>query len=86
MSCIANVLQIPYAQTSTYKKQAKIIGNAKAVRSVANANAANAINIIIPCHRIIDSDGTLTGYAGGLELKQRLLEIENKHILPQKSR
>lgn len=70
------LLKIPYGETSTYKKQAQMIGNEKAVRAVANANGANAISIIIPCHRIIGSDGSLTGYAGGLELKQRLLEIE----------
>ncbi|QSZ41828.1 methylated-DNA--[protein]-cysteine S-methyltransferase [Sulfurimonas aquatica] len=70
------LLKIPYSETSTYKDQAKSIGNEKAVRAVANANGANAISIIIPCHRIIGSDGSLTGYAGGLELKQRLLEIE----------
>ena len=70
------LLKIPYSETSTYKKQAKMIGNEKAVRAVANANGANAISIIIPCHRIIGSDGSLTGYAGGLELKQRLLKIE----------
>ena len=72
------LLKIPYGETSTYKNQAKMIGNEKAVRAVANANGANAISIIIPCHRIIGSDGSLTGYAGGLELKQRLLEIESR--------
>ncbi len=70
------LLKIPYGETSSYKQQAKMIRNEKAVRAVANANGANAISIIIPCHRIIGSDGKLTGYAGGLELKQRLLEIE----------
>jgi methylated-DNA-[protein]-cysteine S-methyltransferase len=73
------LLKIPYGQTSTYKTQAKMIDNEKAVRAVANANGVNAISIIIPCHRIIGSDGSLTGYAGGLELKQRLLDIEYKH-------
>jgi len=72
------LLTIPYGKTSTYKQQATIIGNEKAVRAVANANGTNAISIIIPCHRIIGSDGSLTGYAGGLELKQRLLEIEKR--------
>lgn len=72
------LLKIPYGEISSYKNQAKMIGNEKAVRAVANANGTNAISIIIPCHRIIGSDGTLTGYAGGLELKQRLLEIENR--------
>ena len=72
------LLKIPYGQTSTYKNQAKMIGNEKAIRAVANANGVNAISIIIPCHRIIGTNGSLTGYAGGLELKQRLLYIENK--------
>lgn len=72
------LLQIPYGKTSTYKKQAKMIENEKAIRAVANANSLNAISIIVPCHRIIGSDGSLTGYAGGLELKQRLLDIEKK--------
>lgn len=55
---------------------AKDIGNEKAVRAVANANGANAIGIIIPCHRIIGSNGELTGYAGGLHVKKKLLQLE----------
>ena len=70
------LLQIPFGKTASYAEQAKRIGNEKAVRAVANANAANAISILIPCHRIIGSDGTLTGYAGGLEAKKKLLELE----------
>lgn len=73
------LLEVPYGTTSSYLKLAKDIGNEKAVRAVANANGANAIGIIIPCHRIIGSDGTLTGYAGGLHLKKRLLELEGSH-------
>ena len=71
------LLQVPYGETRSYKEQAKLIGDEKAVRAVANANGANAISIIVPCHRIVGSNGKLTGYAGGLELKQKLLEIEN---------
>jgi len=71
------LLQIPYGQTRSYKEQAKIVGDEKAVRAVANANGANAIGIIVPCHRIIGSDGKLTGYGGGLPLKRKLLELEN---------
>ncbi|MDB2405417.1 methylated-DNA--[protein]-cysteine S-methyltransferase [Arcobacteraceae bacterium] len=71
------LLDIPYGQTSSYKNQAITIGNEKGVRAVANANGANAIAIIIPCHRIIGSNGELTGYAGGLPLKKKLLELEN---------
>ena len=69
--------KIPYGQTASYLELSKAIGNEKAVRAVANANGANAIGIIIPCHRIIGSDGSLTGYAGGLPLKKKLLELEN---------
>ena len=71
------LLQIPYGKTASYLELSKIIGNEKAVRAVANANGANAISIIIPCHRIIGTDGKLTGYAGGLPLKKKLLELEN---------
>jgi len=70
------LLKVPYGTTSTYLQLAKEINNEKAVRAVANANAANAIGIIIPCHRIIGTNGELTGYAGGLPLKKRLLELE----------
>ncbi|PHQ92696.1 MAG: cysteine methyltransferase [Sulfurimonas sp.] len=71
------LVKIPYGKTSSYLELSKSIGNEKAVRAVANANGANAIGIIIPCHRIIGSDGSLTGYAGGLTLKKKLLELEN---------
>jgi methylated-DNA-[protein]-cysteine S-methyltransferase len=74
------LLQIPYGSTATYKELAKTIGNEKAVRAIANAVGANALGIIIPCHRIIGSDGNLTGYAGGLELKKQLLELEQKFL------
>jgi AraC family transcriptional regulator of adaptative response/methylated-DNA-[protein]-cysteine methyltransferase len=67
---------IPYGETRSYKEQATYIGNVKAVRAVANANGANRVAILIPCHRVIGSDGSLTGYGGGLERKRRLLEIE----------
>jgi len=70
------LLQVPYATTSSYLQLSKDIENEKAVRAVANANGANAISIIIPCHRIIGSNRELTGYAGGLSTKKRLLELE----------
>jgi len=70
------LLKVPYGTTSTYLQLAKDIDNEKAVRAVANANGANAIGIIIPCHRIIGTNGELTGYAGGLPLKKRLLKLE----------
>ena len=78
------LLKVPYGTTSTYLQLAKEIGKAKAVRAVANANGANAIGIIIPCHRIIGTNGELTGYAGGLPLKKRLLELEKNYLLQHK--
>ena len=68
---------IPYGQTETYLGLSKKLGNEKAIRAVATANGANAISIIIPCHRIIGSDGSLVGYAGGLAAKKKLLALEN---------
>lgn len=70
------LMDIPFGAVSTYKKQAEKMGDPNAVRAVANANGANSIAIIIPCHRIIGSNGKLVGYAGGLSVKQKLLEIE----------
>jgi methylated-DNA-[protein]-cysteine S-methyltransferase len=70
------LLEVPYGSTSTYLNLAKQINNEKAVRAVANANGANAIAIIIPCHRIIGTNGELTGFGGGLPLKKRLLKLE----------
>ena len=67
---------IPYGTTRSYQEQALILGNPKAVRAVANANGLNKISIIIPCHRVIGSDGKLTGYGGGIWRKQKLLELE----------
>lgn len=67
---------IPYGITKSYQQQADIMGNPKAVRAVANANGQNKISIIIPCHRVIGSNGKLTGYGGGIWRKQKLLELE----------
>ena len=75
------VLQtIPYGETRTYKEQAIAVGNPKGVRAVANANAKNRISIIIPCHRVIGTNGTLTGYAGGLDRKKFLLDLERQNL------
>ena len=71
------LLKIPYGQTRTYKQIAEQIDRPKASRAVGRANGLNPISIFIPCHRVIGSNGKLTGYAGGLELKKRLLNIEN---------
>jgi len=70
------LVKIPYGDTNSYAQLAKNIQNEKAVRAVANANGANAIAIMIPCHRIIGSDGSLTGFGGGIPLKKKLLELE----------
>ena len=67
---------IPYGQTRSYKEVAAAIGQPKAVRAVGGANARNPVPIIIPCHRVIGSDGSLTGFGGGLEVKQTLLRLE----------
>jgi methylated-DNA-[protein]-cysteine S-methyltransferase len=67
---------IPYGQTISYAGLAKQLGNPKAVRAVARANALNPISILYPCHRVIGSDGSLTGYAGGLKRKEWLLKLE----------
>ena len=72
------LMQIPFGETLSYLQLAKNIDNVKAVRAVANANGANAMSIMIPCHRIIGSDGQLVGYAGGTEAKQALLSLEQK--------
>lgn len=71
------LMKIPYGTTCSYLQLAKKIENKKAVRAVASANGANAISILVPCHRIIGSNGALLGYAGGLDTKQKLLDIEN---------
>lgn len=72
------LLQIPYGQTVSYKQVAQAIGNPKAVRAVGMANNRNVLPIFIPCHRVIGSNGKLTGYAGGLAIKQKLLELEQQ--------
>lgn len=71
------LMQIPFGTTASYRDLAEKLGKAKAVRAVASANGANAISIVIPCHRILGSNGDLTGYAGGLPAKKKLLELED---------
>ncbi|MCF6322737.1 MAG: methylated-DNA--[protein]-cysteine S-methyltransferase [Gammaproteobacteria bacterium] len=74
------LMKVPYGVTSTYLQLAKNINNQKSVRAVAAANGANSIGLIIPCHRIIGSDGRLVGYAGGLTTKKRLLKLEQSNV------
>lgn len=75
------LMKIPYGETWNYKKQSEVLGDAKKVRAVANANGMNKISILIPCHRVIGSNGTLTGYGGGIWRKQKLLELEKAILL-----
>ena len=74
--CWRELLKIPYGETRSYADIARAIGNPAAVRAVGLANGQNPIAIIVPCHRVIGSDGSLTGYGGGLETKRKLLELE----------
>lgn len=68
--------KIPYGKTISYKRLAEKLGDVKAIRAVGKANGQNPVAIIIPCHRVIGSDGSLTGYAGGLDIKEKLLHLE----------
>jgi len=70
------LLKIPYGSIRTYMAQAKALGKPDAIRAVAHANGMNRISIVIPCHRVIGSDGSMTGYGGGLWRKKRLLDLE----------
>jgi methylated-DNA-[protein]-cysteine S-methyltransferase len=72
--------EIPYGETISYKKLAETVGSPKGVRAVGAANGANPIPIIIPCHRVIGHDGSLTGFGGGLPLKKQLLELESHQL------
>ena len=75
------LMNVKYGETASYSDLAKRINNEKAVRAVASANGANSIGLIIPCHRIIESNGGLGGYGGGLLVKKRLLKIESKSTI-----
>ena len=70
------LLRIPYGKTLSYSEVARRIGRDKAVRAVGTANGRNPISIIVPCHRVISSDGSLGGYSGGLDIKAKLLDLE----------
>jgi methylated-DNA-[protein]-cysteine S-methyltransferase len=76
LSVWRELLKIPYGETASYLEIARRIGNEKAVRAVGLANGQNPIPIIVPCHRVIGSDGSLTGFGGGMENKKKLLELE----------
>jgi len=76
------LLEIPYGETTTYAEHASRVGKPQSVRDVANAIGANALNIIVPCHRVIGADRALTGYAGGLDAKRFLLNLEQGLSVP----
>ena len=75
---------IPFSETISYAELARRIGNEKASRAVGGANGANAVCIVIPCHRVIAADGSLGGYSAGLRRKERLLALERDGVLPKK--
>lgn len=75
-----SLIEIPFGKTLSYAGLSRMLGDEKAIRAVARANGDNAIAIIVPCHRILGSDGSLTGYAGGLRTKQKLLQLENASL------
>lgn len=71
--------EIPYGKTISYKEQAEMMNNPKAIRAIASTNGRNRLAIVIPCHRVIGSNGTMTGYAAGVEKKKWLLRFERNH-------
>lgn len=73
------VAAVPYGQTRTYAEIAQAIGRPQAARAVGAANGANPLPLVVPCHRVIGSDGSLTGYGGGLDVKRRLLAMESQN-------
>jgi methylated-DNA-[protein]-cysteine S-methyltransferase len=75
--------EIPFGETRTYMQLADAFGNRAAIRAVGLANGRNPISIVVPCHRVVGSDGSLTGYAGGLDRKRFLLELENAPMARQ---
>ena len=75
--CWDALLQIPYGETRSYAFQAQMIGQPRACRAVGMANHRNPLPVLIPCHRVVGKNGSLTGYAGGLNRKKRLLQIES---------
>ena len=79
----SELLNIPYGETRTYKDIAVAIGNENATRAVGNANNKNPVPVIIPCHRVVGVNDYITGYVGGIEIKEKLLDIESKNLIKQ---
>ena len=82
LQCWLALLEIPYGETRSYADVARAVGKANAFRAVGLANNRNPIAIVVPCHRVIASNGTLCGYGGGLDLKRKLLELEGALTAP----
>ena len=80
LKCWRALLDIPYGKTCTYRDIAQAIGHPQAFRAVGMSNNRNPIAIVVPCHRVIASDGSLCGYGGGLDLKRKLLDLEHAHL------
>ncbi len=81
LRCWHELLKIPYGHTRTYAEMARAIGSPRGFRAVGHANGQNPIAIIVPCHRVIASDGTLGGYGGGLHVKEELLRLEGARLV-----
>jgi methylated-DNA-[protein]-cysteine S-methyltransferase len=81
LRCWRELLKIPYGHTRTYAQLARAVGSPRGFRAVGHANGQNPISIIVPCHRVIASDGTLGGYGGGLHIKEELLRLEGARLV-----
>jgi O-6-methylguanine DNA methyltransferase len=82
LQCWRALLDIPYGETRTYRDIAQAIAHPHAFRAVGMSNNRNPIAIVVPCHRVIASDGTLCGYGGGLDIKRKLLDLEQANLRP----
>ena len=82
LKCWRSLLDIPYGETCSYRDIARAIGRPHAFRAVGMSNNRNPIAIVVPCHRVIASDGSLCGYGGGLDIKRKLLDLEQTHSQP----
>jgi len=82
LACWHALLEIPYGETRSYRDIAQAIGHAHAYRAVGMSNNRNPVAIVVPCHRVIASSGSLCGYGGGLDIKRMLLDLEQKHVRP----
>jgi methylated-DNA-[protein]-cysteine S-methyltransferase len=83
LACWRALLEIAYGETRSYRDIAKAIGHARAYRAVGMSNNRNPVAIVVPCHRVIASSGSLCGYGGGLDVKRKLLDLELGHVRPR---